>query len=222
MDFESAYEKFVKFHIKHRSGIEAERIIAGLEHAEKLFLKNVWWPAFHHFDALHPQYKIYDFRDGNRYIDFAYIHTFFRIAIEIDGISPHWRDISQSQISDHCLRQNHLVIDGWHVLRFPYCDVNEHPRLCQQILQQLIGKLTGDSRGILHTLDVTDREIIRLAMGSNHPITANDVSSHVHLSSNAATRHLKCLTDTKWLEPASGKMRIRSYRIHPSKTNLHL
>ena len=222
MKFEDAYAAFIKRHVKYRTGPGAQRIEAGLEHAEQLFVEHVWWEAFHHFDGLHPEYEIYDFKDGHRYIDFAYIQPGYRIAMEIDGIGPHWKNITQEQFSDHCQRQNHLIIDGWHVLRFTYNDVLDRPRLCQQIIQQLLGRLTGDFSGILQTLKVTDREIVRLALGSNRPITARDLVTHINVGSNAATRHLIKLMHAGWLEPATGSIRIRSYRIHPSRTHIQL
>lgn len=222
LEFEDAYETFINAHVKSRSGPGEKRIKEGLEHAEKLFLKNVWWPAFHHFHALHPEYQIHDFKDEHRYIDFAFIQPKFRIAIEIDGIGSHWREITQDQFCDHCQRQNHLIIDGWRVLRFAYKDVHERPRLCQQAVQQLIGRLTNDSGGIPKTLKVMDREILRLALGTDRPITARDVTDRVQVGRKAATQHLKSLADKGWLEPASGSIRTRSYRIHPSRAHVQV
>jgi hypothetical protein len=34
----------------------------GHAHGEKLFLQNVWWPMFSHFDHLHPEYEVLDWR----------------------------------------------------------------------------------------------------------------------------------------------------------------
>lgn len=134
-----------------------------------MFLENVWWPAFGHFDKLQPEYPVRDFKEGARYIDFAYVHDHYKIAIEIDGLSGHWRDISQEQFSDHCERQNHLVIDGWHVLRFSFTDVQNRPRRCQQTIQQLIGRLSGDASASLAKLSLTDREIVRAALSLTRP-----------------------------------------------------
>ncbi|WAH36952.1 PDDEXK family nuclease [Alicyclobacillus dauci] len=145
MSFDRAYKSFIKSHLRHRNGARKARIESGLHHAEKMLLENVWWPAFHQFDSLYPEYEVQDFKGGYRYIDFAYIQQQFRVAIEIDGIGPHLKGISQSQFSDHYQRQNHLVIDGWHILRFTYSDVRHRPRICQQNIQQLLGRLTGSS-----------------------------------------------------------------------------
>lgn len=222
MEFQSAYEEFIREILKERRGPSMERLKEGIGYAERLFLQNVWWPSFHHFEGLEPEYEITDFKDGSRFIDFAYIHPYFRIAIEVDGLGIHWQNISQEQFSDHLQRQNHLVIDGWYILRFSFLDLQKRPRLCQQTIQQLVGRLTGDASAALKTLRLVDREILRLAMVSQRPITTNDVARHLHVRTETATSHLKNLTIQGWLEPASGSIRIRSYRIHPSRTNIHL
>ncbi|WP_426901554.1 hypothetical protein [Rossellomorea vietnamensis] len=40
---------------------------------------------FQHFRFLHPEYEINDFKDGKRYLDFAYIRPTMQICFEIDG-----------------------------------------------------------------------------------------------------------------------------------------
>lgn len=222
MEFQSAYDSFISYHAKQRSGPASDRIREGLQHAELMFLERVWWPIFHDFDGLFPEYELQDFRDGDRYLDFAYIQPQFKVAIEIDGFGPHWKNISSTEFADQCRRQNHLSIDLWKILRFAYLDVDKHPRMCQQTIQQLIGGLTGHVGGVLQTLQVVDREIVRFALGMGRPITAADVTRHLQIQTPAALRHLRRLVGHDWLVPASGSVRIRSYRIHPSRTHVLL
>ncbi|WP_052486900.1 hypothetical protein [Gordoniibacillus kamchatkensis] len=40
----------------------------------------------------------------------------------------------------------HLLNDGWIVVRIGYDDVRERPRLWQQLLQQMMGRLFGDGQ----------------------------------------------------------------------------
>lgn len=223
VDFEESYANLVR-HRNAATGSKYSRLVDGDDqHAETLFLKNVWWPAFRNFDNLYPEYEIRDFNDGRRYLDFAYIQAHFRVAIEIDGIGPHWKDISQEQFSDHCHRQNHLIIDGWHVLRFTYQDVLKRPKMCQRTVQQLMGRLTTNSSDLgLSRLALVDREIVRLVLSHGYPIKVTDVAVHAKLSRNGAIQHLKHLVEEEWLVPASGSIRVRSYGIHPSKSNLQL
>lgn len=41
-----------------------------------------WRPSFQTFDHLHPEYEVFDYKDGYRYIDFTYILPYVRLAIE--------------------------------------------------------------------------------------------------------------------------------------------
>ncbi|MFC4769981.1 DNA-binding response regulator [Effusibacillus consociatus] len=156
MTFDEDHSEFIKFHQEKRRGERLRRLKAGHGHAEKLFLQQVWWPAFGQFNHLHPEYEVYDFKDGHRYLDFAYIRPYFRVAFEIDGYGPHGRDLSRWQFSDQCQRQNHL----------------------------------------------------RLA----HPITPQDVCTHLKIENKYARKLLHSLVMKKWLQPASGQVRIRSYQ----------
>lgn len=222
MEFKSAYDTFINFHIANRSGREVQRIKNGLNPAEESFAEHVWWPAFRNFDGLYPQYEVRDFRDGYRYIDFAYIGSNFRLAIEIDGFGPHWKDATQEEFSDHLQRQNHLVVDDWYVLRFASRDVQVHPRLCQQTIQQLIGRIAGETRGTQPQLRILDQEILRMVMRATHPINPLEVASTFNLERRTAGRHLKSLVEAGWLQSVSGTLRIHSYRIHPSRAHFRL
>lgn len=211
LSFKSAYEQFLELHLAKSTGEKLRRLREGHGHAEKLFLENVWWPALRHFNDLHPEYEVYDFKDGNRYLDFAYLHSDIRLAIEIDGFGPHWKNISRWQFSDHCQRQNHLVLDGWQILRFTYDDVREKPRVCQQTLQQFMGRWLGEEKPV-EVATVLEKEIVRLAFRMCRPITPRDVSEHLKIGTEYSQRLLHSLVEKKWLQPASGKIRVRSYK----------
>ncbi|QSO51619.1 DNA-binding response regulator [Alicyclobacillus curvatus] len=221
MDFTTECDNFIDTHRELRSGPRLQRLANGLGHGETAFLKNVWWPLFHHFDYLHPEYEVRDYRGGIRYVDFAYIEPSFRIAIEIDGITTHWREITQSQFFEHDQRQNMLIIDGWYVLRFTYDAIKEQPRVCQQTLQQLIGRWKTVSREF-DELSIFERELVRFTSRSLKPVTPSDVREELQISGSYARLLLSNLTNKRWLMPASGQIRHRSYVLHPSHANQKL
>lgn len=111
MSFEEEYQDFLNLHVQARTGERLRRLKEGHNTAEMLFLKQVWWPLFSHFNYLHPEYEVDDFKDGKRYLDFAYIRPGIRICFEIDGYGPHLKNISRWQFADNLERQNQLVID---------------------------------------------------------------------------------------------------------------
>ncbi|WP_053362734.1 hypothetical protein [Bacillus sp. FJAT-27251] len=212
MGFEEDYHSFMNAHSQARAGERLRRLQEGHNHAEMLFLKQVWWPLFHHFRYLHPEYEVNDFKDGKRYLDFAYIRPGIRICFEIDGYGPHLKNISRWQFSDSLERQNQLVIDGWTVIRFSYDQVEEKPRRCQQIVQQVIGRWLGDELDQT-TLSFVEKEVLRLAVRKGEAISPLEVGKYLKLSDKTVKKVLSQLVDKKMLIPASGNVRIRSYRL---------
>ena len=212
MGFEVEYQTFLDAHLQARTGERLRRLQEGHKQAEMLFLKQVWWPLYYHFRYLHPEYEVDDFKDGKRYLDFAYIRPAIRICLEIDGYGPHLKNISRWQFSDNLERQNQLVIDGWTVIRFSYDQVKETPRRCQQIVQQVIGRWLGDELDQT-SLSIVEKEVLRLAIRKGEAIFPVEVEKYLKLSGKTVKKVLSQLVDKKMLIPASGTKRVRSYRL---------
>ncbi|SDG29034.1 hypothetical protein SAMN04488542_13340 [Fontibacillus panacisegetis] len=211
--FEEEHAGYIEQHLGIRSGERARRLQEGHGHAEKLFLENVWWLAIGNFENLHPEYEVVDYKDGFRYLDFAYLRPGLQLAIEIDGYGPHMRHISRVQFSDQCRRQNDLVIDGWKVLRYSYDDVKENPRFCQQKLQQFMGRWLGQDERVVE-VDWEEKEIIRLFLKSSCPVTPTDLANHFGVTTKTARVWLHQMLTKKWIQPVGGSQRIRAYKLN--------
>lgn len=220
MAFEQDYTVFLQQHMKLRSGEGLRRLKEGHKHGEKLFLEQVWWPAVGNLEHLIPEYEVKDFKDGTRYLDFAYIRGLYRICFEIDGYGPHCRDVSRWQFADNLLRQNHMVMDGWKIFRFSYDDIVEKPRRCQQLVQQMLGRWFSGEDVSPAALNMKEQAVLRLALYREQPLTPSDISRDLGVSLRTAWKLLQDLTSAKWLLPASGNVRIRSYRINSDDPRL--
>jgi very-short-patch-repair endonuclease len=212
MGFEEEYQIFMNTHVQARTGERLRRLQEGHSQAELLFLRQVWWPLFYHFRYLHPEYEVNDFKDGYRYLDFAYIRPAIRICFEVDGYGPHLKNISRWQFSDSLERQNQLVIDGWTVIRFSFDQVKENPRRCQQIVQQVIGRWLGDELDQT-SLSFHEKELLRFAIRKGEAISPLEVEKYLKLSDKTVKKVLDQLVDKKMLIPVSGIKRVRSYRL---------
>jgi hypothetical protein len=210
--FEQVYESFIQSHLRRRTGERLRRLEQGHQYGEKLLLENAWYPAFGHFEKLHPEYEVRDFRNGVRYLDAAYVHEGFRISLEADGYSPHLREISRDAFSDERDRQNDLVIDGWKVLRFSVDRLKQQPRECQRRLQQLMGKCLGEWE-MLKGLGLEERELLRKAMRLGGIIKTVDAQDCLGVSDRTARLWLQQLVKKRILLPHSGTQRIHSYRL---------
>lgn len=62
MGFVTAHQAWLDKHVQSREGERKGRLERGHGHGERLFLEKVWWPLFGHFDHLHPEYEVADWR----------------------------------------------------------------------------------------------------------------------------------------------------------------
>jgi hypothetical protein len=211
VDFEKAYQLWIESHLNRREGERKRRLLDGHRHAEKLFLQNVWWPAVGRLDHLHPEYQVYDLSNHFRFIDFAYIQSFFKIAFEVDGYGPHMKQISRRQFSDELLRQSFMAATGWIVLRFSYDDVADNPMACIHLIRLMMGRFYGtpESQNLLPI----EKEVIRTMIRQARPITPKEVSDEFKMDPRTTYKILKQLLDKQWIRPAKGTKRIRSYHL---------
>lgn len=215
-ELSTAYEGWMERQSKVSKGERRRKLLSNSNYAEKLFIKNVWWPAFGQFISLHAEYEIRDFKDGWRYLDFAFITAGFKLCIEIDGYGTHWRDLNRAQFADQLMRQNHLVIDGWIVLRFSFDDIIEKPRVCQQLLQQIMGKLGSmKTTNIVDKLTPSEIVILRLAASLSNPITPHYVVAQLGIHRTTVFRHIRLLVQKGLLIPSRTDVkRVCSYQIN--------
>jgi hypothetical protein len=216
-DFEWVHGEWVTEHLKLRQGERRRRLLEGHKHAEKELLRQIWWVAFGDLRYLHPEYEVLDFMGHTRYIDLAYIRPPLKIAIEVDGFGPHMRDLSHRQFSDQWVRQMHLTLDGWMVIRVSFDDVKERPRLWQQLFQQMIGQWFGDPEKRTAVLDCIEREVIRVALALDRPIKLRDVQNTMQCGYHAARQIISRLEDKLWLSPSGqGVSRIHCWKVNRS------
>jgi hypothetical protein len=225
---DQAYSKWIELHIGRRD-VDSERrrrLVERNDHGENSFIKSVWWPVVGKLDELHPEYEVNDYRDGSRFLDFAYIRGDYRISIEIDGYNTHQRHASRRTFGDDRFRQNQLVLDEWKVIRFSYDDIVDKPRQCQQFIQQLLGKLYGVGRQPVEELDLPTStcELLRWAIkqGPGFMFSPMEARLRVRRDRNTVYLYLNSLRSHGYIEPVSGQHRIRSYRLTDKALKLHL
>jgi len=214
--FAQAHKEWFDQHAANLKGEARRRLLAGHAHAERAMLEHIWYPAFGHFEHLHPEYEVRDYFDGVRYIDCAYIRGGLCIAIEVDPYGTHYAKLDRRQYSNQWVRQMHLSNDGWLFVRISYDDIMERPRLWQQLLQQMIGRLFGSS-DTDYALNAEERDIVRMALRENRPIRLQDVRNLLQCGYEKARCHLSALEQKKRLLPC-GKGSSRVHAWEPNAT----
>ncbi len=216
MRFTQLHKVWLDRHINDRKGERRRKVITGHAYAERAMLEHVWYPAFGNFEYLHPEYEVLDYFNSRKYFDFAYIRGGLRIAIEVDPFGTHYEKLDKRQYSDQWVRQMHQSIDGWLFVRMSLDDVNERPRLWQQLFQQLIGRIYGGSVQD-YSLNAEERDIIRLALRLERPIKLSDVKALLNCGYQKARANLTSLEEKQRLIPVrSGGQRTHAWELNPA------
>jgi hypothetical protein len=145
-----------------------------------------------------------------RFVDFAYIRNAFKMVIEIDGYQNHVQ-LDRQRFSEELNRQNVLVAAGYKVIRFSIDDVKDHPERCGHFVKLLLGKYIGE--GMPSSLTPDEKELLRFAVRSNDKIIPAEIHEIYGWSYRKIKGRLDKLMKKGWIMPASGTMRVRSYKL---------
>jgi very-short-patch-repair endonuclease len=216
--FEIAYQNWLEYHVRVSGGDRKRRLAKGLGYAEKLFLSRIWWPSFMNLQNLHPEFEVRDFKDGIRYLDFAYLMNDVRVCFEIDAYGTHLSNVDRWQFADHLIRQNHLIIDGWKVLRFSVDDLKDRSRQCQQVIQQAFGKWNLERNQSLNAGHPIQNAILRLMRQRHTALSPQEGARELGWHRITVSAHMKDLLVQGFLLPSKpGMKRIRRYRLNPNR-----
>ncbi|CAH0117677.1 hypothetical protein PAE9249_00137 [Paenibacillus sp. CECT 9249] len=210
--FEQTYEDWIQANIsKEEKSRRRERLEKGLGHGSVEFLRSVWYPAVGNFNHLYPEWEVRDFNNGYRYLDFAYMPGGAKGGIEIQGYGPHARDLDVRRFKDLCNRHCLLALDGWVFLPLAFPSIQDEPKLCQQLILTFIGKFV--STDVPSQLTWLEAETMRLARRLLRPFAPLELARHLRISDRHARRILHALVDMQLLYVASGRERIRTYKL---------
>ncbi|MBD0383787.1 hypothetical protein [Paenibacillus sedimenti] len=200
MSYQEAHQVFIQSHINRRSGERRGRLERGHQHAEMLFLQQVWYPLYGHFDDLHPEYEVLDLRGRPYFGDFAYLPGDLKFIWEIKGYGPHVLDMDRKRYCDELNRETFLQALGYRVVSFAYDDVAYRPELCITLLRMLLSRYQPSPSPASVAL-IAEKEVVRLHLKLARPIRPKDVEEHFSVHHRTAVRLLHSLVDKGWLRP---------------------
>ena len=198
MGFETLHEQWLASHLKRRTGERRNRLLRGHGHGERLFLKRVWWPLYGHFDHLHPEYEVADWRGQPYFVDFAWIRGQCRIAFEIKGYGPHVQQADRTRYRRELNRETFLQTLGYRVVSIPYDDLEESPETTRFLIRSLMAPyMAADGEDVSSPLE---REVLRYAMlaGEVRPV---DLVRKLSMNKRTAVKILRRLCDKGKLRP---------------------
>lgn len=162
-----------------------------------------------------PLSGVRDCRPGRQVLlfGFAYIRSPKPTCLEADSFGSHARDADRDKFSRGLDRQNEVELANWNILRFSIDKLKEDPLSAQQHIRRMMEQWYGEERPDLLALPLYQREIVRLAVRSVTPITNAMACECLGKKRTFVSEQIDELVKEGWLEPASGKQRIRSYKL---------
>lgn len=198
-------------HLEKRTGERRGRLERGHRHAETAFARNVWWELCGHFEHLHPEYEVPDWRGRSYFADFAWITSFIRLIIEIKGYAAHVRDMDRLKYSHELNRETFLTAMGYTVISFSYDDVEKRPDVCIALLRMVMSRFRSSASPVSRALPA-EKELIRLAVRSVSPLRPKDVAEYYGIDLKTAIAMMRRLSDKGWLTPVTGERGKRVVR----------
>lgn len=208
IEFEAAHQSWIQQHLKKRNGEGKDRLNRGHAHGEVLFLKEVWWPLFGHFDDLHPEFEVKDWRGATSYLDFAWLPGIHRFNIDVKGYGPHVQQADRTRYSRELMRELYLQTIGYRNLSIPYDVLKENPSLIRSMLASIL--LPYAEAKVESKRRLTEKALLDFARRQSAPFSPMKAASELGLSSKTAGKHLRRLVEEGKLKSYSPG--IRNYR----------
>ena len=212
--FEEEHAAWLESHLSRRSGERKGRLERGHHHAEKLFLKNVWYEAYGNFHHLHPEYEVTDWRGRPYFADFAYLMGMIRLIIEVKGYQTHVQEMDRNKYCSELNRETFLTGLGYTVISFAYDDVAYRPDVCITLLRLVMSRFQTNPSPVSRA-SLAEKEAIRFALRHPQLLRPVDIQRHFAMDHKTALQLLRRLCDKGWLRPLpKGKSgRVTGYEL---------
>ncbi|QAY67747.1 hypothetical protein [Paenibacillus protaetiae] len=215
MDFVQAHKMWLQSHLDRRNGERKGRLERGHGHGERLFLQNVWWPLYGHFEHLHPEYEVLDWRGQPYFADMAWLPGAVKMIFEIKGFGPHVRDMDRKKYSNELNRELFMQAIGYRVVSLAYDDVEQRPELCRTLLRLLMSKYQQQRPEQWTIAHFMKREIVYYMNQQAGAARPKDVADYFSINHRTAVKYLGELCDAGWLAPCGNGGKITRYKLGP-------
>lgn len=220
--FASSHEQWLKRHLDARTGERKDRLKRGHAHGEILFLRAVWWPLFGHFDDLHPEYEVKDWRGAACYLDFAWFAEGVSFNIDVKGFGPHVQRIDRTGYRREAMREMFLHSHGFRTLTVAYDSLMEEPDQIRDLIALIarsgsslsVGadREEGRGEGGMGRVDAALLRYAHVHSGDVYPFKAAEA---IGVHRRTAAIHLKRLTEKGLFEPVAVGGKVCRYRLRP-------
>ncbi|MEC2345152.1 hypothetical protein [Paenibacillus barengoltzii] len=199
MGFEAEHEIWLQEHMKRRTGERLDALRRGHGYGNRLFVERIWWPLVGHFDGLHPEYEVKDWRGRSYYADFMWEVGTVRIVFEIMDYGSHGTDRTKYRMDLN--RGLFLQSQGFLIYYIALDEIKESPSFILSSLRSILAPyLSVVEGGALRAFSKIERDLMRAAVRHDRVIRPTEVARELELHPMTVIKYCRILT-------AKGKFR---------------
>lgn len=205
MGFDREHEQWLHDHLKRRKGERLDALKRGHGYGNRLFVKEVWWPLAGHFNGLHPEYEVKDWRGRSYFVDILWEVGASRIAFEIMDFGSHGTDRSKYRMDLN--RGLFLQSQDCTVLYISLDELKENPSFILSALRNTLFPYLSAGRSANRSAERAyskiERELMRAAIRNQRVLRPADAARELELHSMTVIKYCRILVDKGKFRPVA-------------------
>lgn len=193
MSFAVEHERWIKRHLDQRQGERKDALKRGHGYGNRMFAEKIWWPLMGHFNGLHPEYEVRDWRGRSSFVDFMWISGSLRFAFEIMDYGSHGKDRTKYRMDLN--RSLFLQSQECRVIAISLDELKENQAFIQAILRNMLvpylASLANQSDTAIRKFGKVERQLMRLAIRHNRIIRPAEAARELELHKQTVIKHCR-------------------------------
>lgn len=217
MGFQEEHEKWLQWHLAKRAGERRDALIRGHGYGNRLFAEKVWWEMQGHFEGLHPEYEVMDWRHRSYFVDFMWIVGRHHWVIEIMDYGSHGKD--RSSYRKDLNRALFLQSLGFGYIEISLDEMKENPGFVITMLRSILGPYLHAARGnngsIRRPYGKIERDLMKWAAMHNRVIQPSKAAGDLELDVHTVIKYCRRLVEKGKLRaiPSGRKGKVYRYEF---------
>lgn len=196
MSYEVEYDKWLRRHLTKRYGERKDALKRGHGFGNRLFVEKIWWLLLGHFNGLHPEYEVKDWRGRSYFVDFMWIVNGHLFVFEIMDFGSHGKD--RSKYRKDINRGLFLQSLGCHYIEISLDELKDNPSfiisMLQSILAPYLAAATQMNGGTLQ-FNKIERQLMRMAVRQNRIIRPAKAAKELELHKDTVIKYCRILVE---------------------------
>lgn len=194
MGFQTEHDAWIQDHMKRRTGERLDALKRGHGYGNQLFVELIWWPLIGHFNGLHPEYEVKDWRGRSYYADFLWEVGGTRIVFEIMDYGSHGTDRTKYRMDLN--RGLFLQSQDCLIYYIALDELKENPTFILSSLRSILSPYLSVAQGrTLRTYSKIERDLMRAAIRHHRVIRPTEVARELELHTMTVIKYCRILVE---------------------------